>query len=1131
MNPASKGVSIDLNLSVGGAPTASAVDAVTQSVDSGIKRLYLVGLFTGVNDSISASGNDYIEETAFRSLSLQVVATRLLWQVRAAARWWRDQGQIHSWAAPAKTHMYCRRATIPISQPNTASSDVIDLSGLSGAATLNLASTSPQAVSNALTLTLANANTLAVIGSPFGNTIIGNSRDNHFTLSSGNNNITDGSGFTTLQFLGSALGTNTITPSAVSSVDLDFHGIGVPIEIDLSQSAQSVAGGTVQFTGSIGSKAVAAVLGTTFGDVLMGNPAPESPSVSLIGGGGRDSIVGGSGSDYLQVGDTQVVLLDFDTYTALNPGTHIYTQVERDAIQQELEGIYNAFMSSAADGLSTYGNGFIFTQSLATAQTLSRDEGGSFATIYFNEPPVGGQADEVDFSNSDLGGSASVDASLILGYPGQPDPTSENYIAESAGLAAHELGHLLGLRHTDSFGPISSGAYLVLDSNGNQIGGIDTSDFYPSYQEPTTALSESVNGETIYGYDTPMSIMASPASVGTTRFDTLGNITFSEREAIRMAFDQNGVKILSQTTPHNSMTSAQALGSLPGLVVPNTLNAEDQVTPGVQNTGQTFSVGAIAVVGHIGLGSNGVSQSDWYSFNGVAGDYMNFEADSSVLPGNTQPIDTILRVYDSAGNLLAFNDDELESTDSLIVDFQVPANGKYYVQVDTYSADPATNTTQGNYILYMYNFNTGTTLGGGSTLVAGTGSETLVAGSGNDLIKLTSASTGALTVIGGSGAAVCDETAVSNPNVTVLSGSPLGSVTQLRGTPTAIAFPASLATQTVAKGEQLQFDAAISTPGQSITYSLAPVSGAQAPTGATILSTDGEFDWTAGDQGTYQVELVATSSEGSVATLPITIAVTDVAPILNPVATANEPVGTTVDLNGSVANMVPTDAYTYTWVASLGSTIVETLSGQSISFNPGISGTYGINLTVKDTQDGLSSSETTTVTVTDVAPVVAPLTAQTGIVGSSIPLNATYSYPGSPSALTLSWAVTNSNNQTVASGIGINIHVQPLLCGRLFDIVHGRNQEWIVGIAIDDHHRWSATARWSGRICHLGHPWSRHGTGDRGYLHRSNRTEFAFDLFRHNLLGRWHNECGYLYSDWHLEQLHRSRSSYLHRNW
>src|SRR5262249_37761999 len=264
---------------------------------------------------------------------------------------------------------------------------------------------------------------------------------------------------------------------------------------------------------------------------------------------------------------------------------------------------------------------------------------------------------------------------------------------------AHELGHLAGLRHSDSFGPIGSGAYEVFQ-NGQQVSGINSALFVPTYQEPAGASAASVTFDgaaaTAFGAETPLHVMGSPRSIGISRFDSLGNISFGEREAIRLAFDASGVKVASQSAPHGSLAAAQDLGDLPGLVVPNTL------LPGEANYGKTFAVGAVAVGGHIGLDNNGHRTDDFYSVHGHARDSMSFEAISGVLAGNTQPVDTMLTVYDSAGNVLAFDDDELESTDSLIQDFKVPADGRYYVEVDSYAPDAAHDTATGNYELYMY---------------------------------------------------------------------------------------------------------------------------------------------------------------------------------------------------------------------------------------------------------------------------------------------------------------------------------------------------------------------------------------------------------------------------------------------
>src|SRR5205823_5726703 len=148
------------------------------------------------------------------------------------------------------------------------------------------------------------------------------------------------------------------------------------------------------------------------------------------------------------------------------------------------------------------------------------------------------------------------------------------------GLAEHELAHLAGLRHTDSFGPIGSGAYQVF-LGGSQVSGINPSLFVPNFHQPSTSQSILAStdpilagtsipaGATAYAYETPLHVMGSPASIGISRFDTLNDIFFGEREAIRLAFDQSGVILHAQAAPHDSAALAQDLGALPGLVVPN----------------------------------------------------------------------------------------------------------------------------------------------------------------------------------------------------------------------------------------------------------------------------------------------------------------------------------------------------------------------------------------------------------------------------------------------------------------------------------------------------------------------------------------------------------------------------------
>src|SRR5262249_2602480 len=141
-----------------------------------------------------------------------------------------------------------------------------------------------------------------------------------------------------------------------------------------------------------------------------------------------------------------------------------------------------------------------------------------------------------------------------------------------------------------------------------------------------------------------------------------------------------GVVVNERAAPHGTFATAQPLGLLPALSVPNTLR------PGDLHYGQPLTVGALDVVGNIALDpATGRREEDVYSFTGRGGDLYDLDVYSSTLPRVANPIDPVLRLYDASGRLLATSDDDFESHDSSLLDVPLPADGTYYVVVDSYN--------------------------------------------------------------------------------------------------------------------------------------------------------------------------------------------------------------------------------------------------------------------------------------------------------------------------------------------------------------------------------------------------------------------------------------------------------------
>ena len=180
----------------------------------------------------------------------------------------------------------------------------------------------------------------------------------------------------------------------------------------------------------------------------------------------------------------QMVFVDFDSETTA--GEHFYTTFEREQILTEIENDYARFL-------------VFFTGTQPT--------GGEFSTITLNDGPGFGIAEAIDFRNLDKSDNATVNVNSGAS-------TSQEFVLLTATVVSHELAHLLGLRHGDSFGPIGSG----IDSNT-----VSGNDYNPTFQGPQAAV------------ETPRHVMESDDFF----IENMVTQFFSERSAIKLTFQRN----------------------------------------------------------------------------------------------------------------------------------------------------------------------------------------------------------------------------------------------------------------------------------------------------------------------------------------------------------------------------------------------------------------------------------------------------------------------------------------------------------------------------------------------------------------------------------------------------------------
>lgn len=411
--------------------------------------------------------------------------------------------------------------------------------------------------------------------------------------------------------------------------------------------------------------------------------------------GAGGSVEGANGPSGLGLGlglglnSPQTVFLSFETgdptytYTlfgiTITLNDYVYSDEEKELVKSRFEADYAPYNIEFVLEEPTEGD-------YVTMQFNSNDNpGNGTAGILPNGGILFGSAGEIDFGNDNRSIVAINDANLwpflnaldiALGRPegtflednvgidvigartdGDNPVTPEeaariSVLNQTSNTGAHELGHGLGLRHYDAYGPIGGGL--------PDTGVPNPAAWAPVYTGPQD------------GDETTMHLMASGASSGLSLAQAANADRFlSERSAIKLTINERG----------RFVTDEQANSGQAKL---KKLNVVNPVVEG-DNADGRIDVRNIVIEGRL----DELDEVDTFTFNGKAGQVFNAELISEVeaffFPDWDRMIGRLqlfLQNGDGTETLVSVNDAEFESFDAFMLDTILPEDGTYVLKMD-----------------------------------------------------------------------------------------------------------------------------------------------------------------------------------------------------------------------------------------------------------------------------------------------------------------------------------------------------------------------------------------------------------------------------------------------------------------